>query len=107
MIPGGTVNADTLRTDEDARRLIKEFSLAGKVVAAICHGPWALIDAGVAEGKTLTSYPSLKIDLANAGAEWVDKEVQKCGAKDWTLITSRKPDDIPAFNRAIGEALVA
>lgn len=107
VIPGGTVNADTLRTDEDARRLIKEFSLAGKVVAAICHGPWALIDAGVAEGKTLTSYPSLQIDLANAGAEWVDKEVQKCGAKDWTLITSRKPDDIPAFNRAIGEALVA
>lgn len=105
VIPGGTVNADTLRQDVDARRLIKEFSGAGKVVAAICHGPWALIDAGVAAGKTLTSYPSVKIDLSNAGAQWVDKEVQQCGANGWTLITSRKPDDIPAFNQAIVAAL--
>lgn len=105
VIPGGTVNADTLRQDADARRLIKEFAAAGKVVAAICHGPWALIDAGVAKGKTLTSYPSVKIDLGNAGAEWVDKEVQECGANGWTLITSRKPDDIPAFNQAIARAL--
>lgn len=107
VIPGGTVNADTLRVDADARRLIKEFSSAGKVIAAICHGPWALIDAGVAKGKTLTSYPSVRMDLDNAGATWVDKEVQQCGANGWTLITSRTPDDLPAFNQAIAAALGA
>lgn len=107
VIPGGTVNADTLRQDRDARRLIKEFVGANKVVAAICHGPWALIDAGVARGKTLTSYPSVSIDLKNAGAEWVDAEVKHCTANGWTLITSRKPDDLPAFNQAIVEALRA
>ncbi|UFH50898.1 type 1 glutamine amidotransferase domain-containing protein [Pseudomonas sp. KNUC1026] len=106
VIPGGTVNADTLRQDKDAQRLVKEFADAGKTVAAICHGPWLLIDAGVVKGKTLTSYPSVSTDLKNAGAAgWVDQEVKECGANGWTLITSRTPDDIPAFNEAIAKAL--
>ena len=106
VIPGGTVNADTLRQDKDAQRLVSEFAKAGKIVAAICHGPWLLIDAGVIEGKTLTSYPSLRTDLVNAkAADWVDAQVKKCGANGWTLITSRNPDDIPAFNEAIAAAL--
>lgn len=108
VIPGGTVNADTLRQDKDAQRLVSEFAKAGKVVAAICHGPWLLIDAGVIEGKTLTSYPSVRTDLVNAkAAAWVDAEVKECGANGWTLITSRTPDDIPAFNQAIGKSLQA
>ncbi|HEX8594593.1 MAG TPA: type 1 glutamine amidotransferase domain-containing protein [Pseudomonas sp.] len=106
VIPGGTVNADTLRQDKDAQRLVNEFAKAGKIVAAICHGPWLLIDAGVIEGKTLTSYPSLRTDLINAkAAGWVDAQVKTCGANGWTLITSRNPDDIPAFNEAITAAL--
>ncbi|WP_416423888.1 type 1 glutamine amidotransferase domain-containing protein [Pseudomonas sp. App30] len=106
VIPGGTVNADTLRQDKDAQRLINEFVDAGKVVAAICHGPWALIDAGVIEGKTLTSYASVRTDLVNAkAAGWVDEEVKQCGANGWTLITSRTPKDLPAFNDAIAKAL--
>jgi protease I len=108
VIPGGTVNADTLRVDENAQRLVKEFADAGKLIAAICHGPWVLINAGVIAGKTLTSYPSLQLDLENAGAAgWVDAEVKQCPANGWTLITSRKPDDIPAFNEAIAAALEA
>jgi protease I len=108
VIPGGTVNADTLRLDENAQRLVSEFTQAGKTVAAICHGPWLLINAGVIAGKTLTSYPSVKADLVNAGAaSWVDAEVKQCPANGWTLITSRKPDDIPAFNEAIAAALEA
>lgn len=108
VIPGGTVNADTLRQDADAQRLVKEFANAQKIIAAICHGPWLLIDAGVIAGKTLTSYPSVRIDLKNAGAaDWVDSEVKQCGANDWTLITSRTPKDLPAFNEAIGNALQA
>jgi len=107
VIPGGTVNADTLRQDTDAQRLVKAFADAGKTVAAICHGPWLLIDAGVVEGKTLTSYPSVRTDLLNAkAADWVDAEVKQCGANGWTLITSRTPDDLPAFNEAIGKALL-
>ena len=106
VIPGGTVNADTLRLDEHAQRLVKEFADAGKVIAAICHGPWLLINAGVISGKTLTSYPSIKLDLENAGAAgWVDVEVKQCQANGWTLITSRTPKDIPAFNKAIAGAL--
>ncbi len=108
VIPGGTVNADTLRQDSDAQRLINEFVKAGKTVAAICHGPWALIDAGVIEGKTLTSYASVRTDLVNAkAAGWVDAEVKQCGANGWTLITSRTPKDLPAFNEAIAKALQA
>ncbi len=106
VIPGGTVNADTLRLDTAALRLIKDFVEAGKTVAAICHGPWALINAGVVEGKTLTSYKSVRLDLENAGAAgWVDAQVKQCDANGWTLITSRTPDDLPAFNEAIAKAL--
>ncbi|MBP1124878.1 MULTISPECIES: type 1 glutamine amidotransferase domain-containing protein [Pseudomonas] len=106
VIPGGTVNADTLRQDRAALRLINDFAKSGKTIAAICHGPWALIDAGVIEGKTLTSYKSVRIDLENAGAAgWVDTEVKQCKANGWTLITSRTPDDLPAFNEAIATAL--
>jgi protease I len=108
VIPGGTVNADTLRQDSDAQRLVKAFAEAGKVIASICHGPWLLIDSGVVQGKTLTSYPSVRTDLLNAGAaDWVDAEVKKCPANGWTLITSRTPDDLPAFNEAIAKALLA
>lgn len=106
VIPGGTVNADTLRQDQEAQRLVSEFAQAGKTVAAICHGPWLLINAGVIAGKTLTSYPSLQLDLQNAGAAaWVDTEVKQCPANGWTLITSRTPDDLPAFSEAIAAAL--
>ncbi|AZE73454.1 ThiJ/PfpI family protein [Pseudomonas synxantha] len=106
VIPGGTVNADTLRQDAAALRLIKDFAEAGKTIVAICHGPWALIDAGVVKGKTLTAYKSVRIDLENAGAAGVvDAEVKECKANGWTLITSRTPDDLPAFNEAIAKAV--
>ena len=86
--------------------MINEFVTAGKTIAAICHGPWALIDAGVIKGKTLTSYKSVRIDLENAGAAgWVDAEIKECRANGWTLITSRTPDDLPAFNHAIAKAV--
>ncbi|MFK3795581.1 MULTISPECIES: type 1 glutamine amidotransferase domain-containing protein [unclassified Pseudomonas] len=107
VIPGGTVNADTLRQDADAQRLVREFSSSGKPVAAICHGPWLLIDAGVLDSKTLTSYVSIRPDLVNAGADWVDAQVKVCPAEGWTLITSRQPDDLPAFNEALSNALQA
>lgn len=108
VIPGGTVNADTLRQDTDAQRIVNEFVSAGKTVAAICHGPWLLIDAGVVAGKTLTSYSSVRTDLLNAdAADWVDAEVKQCPANGWTLITSRTPKDLPAFNQAIADALQA
>lgn len=108
VIPGGTCNADTLRQDKDAQNLVKGIVGARRVVAAICHGPWVLIDSGVVQGKTLTSYPSCSIDLKNAGASgWVDQEVKECGANGWTLITSRNPNDIPAFNDAIIKAIGA
>lgn len=106
VIPGGTVNADTLRQDAAALKLINDFAKAGKTVAAICHGPWALIDAGVIKGKTLTAYKSVRIDLENAGAAGVvDAQVKECKANGWTLITSRTPDDLPAFNEAIAKAV--
>lgn len=101
LMPGGTVNGDKLRVDEDVRAFVKAMVEAGKPVAAICHAPWTLIDAGVAEGRTLTSYPSVWTDLRNAGATVVDEEV----CVDGTLITSRTPDDVPAFSEAVVEAL--
>lgn len=107
VIPGGTVNADTIRQDADAQRLVREFSSAGKPVAAICHGPWLLIDAGVVDSKSLTSYASIRPDLTNAGADWVDAQVKVCPGNGWTLITSRNPDDLPAFNEALSKALQA
>ena len=87
--------------DRDGRRLVKEFAAAGKPVGAICHGPWVLIDADVAKGKTLTSYISIRPDLENAGATWVDKEVLRCPGNGWVLLTSRNPNDLPAFTQAL------
>lgn len=101
VLPGGVANPDALRLDESAVALVRSFLGAGKVVAAICHAPWLLIEAGGVGGRRLTSWPSLQTDLRNAGAHWVDEEV----VLDGNLITSRKPDDLPAFSRAILEAL--
>jgi deglycase len=95
LLPGGVMNPDNLRMDQNAVRFVKHFFDAGKPVAAICHGPWMLVEAGAAQGRALTSWPSLKTDINNAGGHWVDKEV----IRDQGLVTSRKPDDIPAFNR--------
>lgn len=99
MLPGGVMNPDKLRNNERAIQFIKHFVDSGKPIAAICHGPWPLIDAGGVRGRKVTSWPSLKTDLRNAGAEWVDQEV----VTDRGLVTSRKPDDIPAFNRKMIE----
>lgn len=99
LLPGGVMNPDKLRRNEQAQRFVRAFFVAGKPVAAICHGPWTLIDAGVVNGRKLTSYHTLQMDLKNAGAAWVDQEV----VVDNGLVTSRKPDDIPAFNRKMIE----
>lgn len=104
VIPGGTINADTLRTHEAAVSLVQQFARAGRTIAAICHAPWLLAEAGVARGKTLTSYPSLATDLRNAGATWVDEELRHCKAEGFTLLTSRNPGDLHAFSRAVVEA---
>ena len=93
VIPGGTVGADKLRADDGAVAFVRSLLEQGKPVAAICHGPWLLIETGLLEGRTVTSYPSLQTDLRNAGATWVDQEV----VVDNGLVTSRKPDDLPAF----------
>jgi protease I len=97
VLPGGVMNPDHLRMDPGAVNFVRQFVSSGKPIAAICHGPWMLLEAGAVSGKTITSWPSLKTDLKNAGANWVDQEV----AIDGTFITSRKPDDIPAFSRAV------
>lgn len=99
FIPGGVMSPDHLRMNERAVEFVRSFADAGKPIASICHGPWMLAEADVVRGKKMTSWPSLQTDLRNAGAEWVDQEV----VRDGDLITSRKPDDIPAFNRAITE----
>jgi protease I len=99
VLPGGVANPDFLRTDENAVAFVRAFFEAGKPVGAICHAPWTLIEAGVVKGMTLTSWPSLRTDLRNAGANWVDEEVHV----DKGLTTSRKPDDLPAFNAKIIE----
>ncbi len=101
LLPGGVMNPDKLRTDEKAVSFVKAFFDAGKPVAAICHGPQLLIEADVVAGRRLTSYPSLQTDLKNAGATWVDEEV----VTDNGLVTSRKPDDIPAFNAKMIEEI--
>jgi protease I len=93
LLPGGTVNADRLRMDADVRSFVQEIFRAGKPVGVICHGPWTLIDAGVVEGRTLTSFPSVQTDLRNAGAKWVDEEV----VTDEGLVSSRNPGDLDAF----------
>ena len=97
ILPGGTVNADKVRADEPSVSLVKEFVAASKPIAAICHGPWALVEAGALPGKTLTSFPSLRTDIINAGGSWVDETVFHCPANGWDLVTSRNPDDLDAF----------
>ena len=97
VLPGGQINPDKLRLEDKAIAFIRDMAQAEKPIAAICHGPWTLIDAGVAEGRRMTSWPSLRIDLENAGAEWVDEEL----VVDGNIISSRMPDDLPAFNKAI------
>lgn len=101
VLPGGVLNPDHLRMEPAAVNFVKQFAASGKTTAAICHGPWTLLEAGVLKGKTVTSWPSLKTDLKNAGANWVDQEV----VTDGQFIFSRKPDDIPAFSRAIIESV--
>jgi deglycase len=99
VLPGGVANPDFLRVDPDVQRFVRSFFEAGKPVGAICHGPWTLIDAGVVSGRTMTSWPSIRTDLRNAGANVVDQEV----AVDDGLVTSRWPDDVPAFNAKLIE----
>lgn len=103
LLPGGVMNPDHLRMDPKAVSFVKDFVATGRPVAAICHGPWTLVEAGVLRGKTLTSWPSIRTDLRNAGANWVDKEV----VTDGQFISSRKPDDIPAFSQALIAALAS
>jgi protease I len=104
VLPGGVANPDQLRTDEGAVALVRAFFETGRPVAVICHGPWTIVEAGCARGRTITSWPSVRTDLVNAGADWVDAEVQVCTAGPNTLVSSRKPDDLPAFNSALVEA---
>jgi protease I len=99
VLPGGVANPDFLRTNDDAVSFIRSFFDSGKPAAVICHGPWTIVEADVVKGRTLTSWPSLQTDIRNAGGNWVDEEVHI----DGNLITSRKPDDLPAFNAAIVE----
>ncbi len=99
VLPGGVANPDALRMDDDAVSFVRRFVESGRPVAAICHAPWTLVEADVVRGKRMTSWPSLRTDLRNAGADWVDEEV----VLDGWLVTSRKPDDLPAFNDALVE----
>ena len=101
LLPGGVANPDQLRTNPKAVEFVKQFVDSAKPVGVICHGPWTLIEAGVVKGRTMTSWPSLKTDLSNAGANWVDQEV----VTDKGLVSSRKPDDLPAFSRKLIEEI--
>jgi protease I len=103
LLPGGTMNPDRLRTQPEAVQFVRRFAEQGKPIAAICHGPWLLVEAGLTQGARLTSWPSLRTDIENAGGEWVDEAV----VSDHGLITSRKPDDLPAFNAELLKALSA
>ena len=96
VLPGGVINADTLRMNQDAVEFVREVARTGKPIAAICHGPWMLVEADIVRDRTLTSWPSLQSDIRNAGGNWVDRMT----VEDGNLVTSRKPDDIPAFNVA-------
>jgi protease I len=107
VLPGGVANPDQLRTDDDAVRFVKAMVEAGKPVAVICHGPWTLVEAGVLDGRTLTSWPSVRTDIENAGGRWVDEEVVVDDAGPGPIVSSRKPHDLPAFNRAAIEAFSA
>ena len=101
MIPGGLMSPDALRMDQKAVQFVEEFYRSGKPIAAICHGPWLLVEAGIATGTKVTSWPARKTDMRNAGADWADKEV----VVDQGIVTSRSPDDIPAFNSKVLEEL--
>lgn len=101
VLPGGVANPDALRTDVEAVDFVRDFMASGKPVAAICHAPWVLVEAGCVRGRRLASWPSLQTDVRNAGGEWVDEEV----VVDGNLISSRNPDDLPAFNRELLNAL--
>lgn len=99
LLPGGVMNPDKLRMNTDAVNFVRDFVEAGKPVAAICHGPWMLAEAGACQGRTMTSYPSIRTDMENAGASWVDEEV----VVDEGIVTSRQPSDLPAFNKKMVE----
>ena len=101
VLPGGVINPDRLRTNEHAVNFVRSFVDQGKLVAAICHGPWTLVEADVVRGRTLTSWPSLRTDIRNAGGTWVDEQVHR----DGSLVTSRKPDDLPAFTKTAIDVL--
>ena len=101
VLPGGVANPDAVRMDADAVGFVRDFVASGKPVAAICHAPWTLVEAGSLSGKRVTSWPSLQTDIRNAGGEWVDEEV----VVDGNLISSRKPDDLPAFTKALLDAV--
>jgi protease I len=103
VLPGGVANADQLRMNSDAVKFIRSFFDAGRPVGVICHGPWSIIEADRAHGRTMTSWPSLQTDLRNAGANWVDEPVQVCTDGPNTLVSSRKPEDLPAFDAALLE----
>ncbi|MFJ4963887.1 putative cysteine protease YraA [Streptomyces sp. ADI96-02] len=105
LIPGGTLNADALRLEEATIRIVSSFAASGRPVAAICHGPWALVEGGYVRGKTLTSYASLRTDILNAGGTWVDQAVVRDDSTGWPLITSRTPDDLKDFLREIDTVL--
>ena len=107
LVPGGTLNADTLRLQEAATGTVRSFTSSGRPVAAICHGPWALVEADVVKNKRLTSYASLRTDIRNAGGEWADEPVVTDGSGGWTLITSRNPGDLDPFLGEIDKALAA
>jgi protease I len=107
VLPGGVANPDQLRTDQNAVRFIRDFVQSGKPVAAICHGAWTLVEADVVRGRSLTSWPSVQTDIRNAGGSWVDEEVVVDRNGPNTLITSRKPDDLKAFNAALVEEFSA
>jgi protease I len=101
LVPGGVINGDFLRADEGAVRFLADFARTHRPIASICHGPWILVETGIVKGRTVTSWPSLQTDVRNAGGTWVDEEVHVDGG----LVTSRKPDDIPAFNAKVIEEI--
>ncbi|MGO3884912.1 MAG: type 1 glutamine amidotransferase domain-containing protein [Mycetocola sp.] len=104
VLPGGTINADTLRTNADALRLVAEFAETGKSIASICHGPWLLVEADLLGAQTLTSYASIATDVRNAGGTWVDESLVRSEGDGWSLITSRSPDDLAVFSAAVVDA---
>lgn len=106
VLPGGVANPDKLRMIPEAVEFARDFARAGKPIAAICHGPWLLVEAGLVSGKTLTSWPSLQTDVRNAGGDWRDEQSVTCPMAGFTLVTSRKPDDLDAFNDAMLAAFV-